>query len=71
MPFAEDNPKPKVASTKVATSAEFKLEAGDWKSLPTLHHIIERLAELPVYGVVGAKVVEGTGVGDVSNARPV
>ncbi|KAJ9193566.1 hypothetical protein DTO166G4_593 [Paecilomyces variotii] len=41
----------------------------DWNKLPTLHHIISRLAEIPVYEVVEAKVVEGEGVPDVSSAR--
>lgn len=71
VPFEEDNPKPKPESVRTSSSAEFKLEAGDWKSLPTLHHVIARLAELPVFEIVGAKVTEGKGVPDVSNARPV
>lgn len=71
VPFEEDSPKPRPESVRTAASAEFKLEAGNWKSLPTLHHVISRLAELPVYEVVGAKVVEGRGVPDVSNAKPV
>lgn len=41
----------------------------DWDALPTLHHIVDVLADIPIYEVVGAKVVEGTGVPDVSSAR--
>jgi hypothetical protein len=61
----------KVEKTLKASGAEVKFEALDWKALPTLHHIVERLAEIPVYEVVEAKVVEGTGVGDVGTARRV
>ncbi|KKY16308.1 putative fad binding domain protein [Diplodia seriata] len=48
-----------------------KFDALDWDALPTLHHVIARLAEVPVYEVVGVKVVESEGVPDVSSARPV
>jgi len=37
--------------------------------LPTLHHIISILQEIPIYEIMGAKVVEGTGVPDVGNAK--
>lgn len=69
--FADAEPKPRVTAAWKAREAKFKIEGGDWKSLPTLHHVISRLAELPVYEVMGAKVVEGVGVPDVSGARPV
>jgi hypothetical protein len=59
----------KIEKTLKASSAEIEFDALDWKALPTLHHIVERLKEVPVYKVVEAKVVEGTGVGDVSAAR--
>ncbi|KAH7014592.1 uncharacterized protein B0I36DRAFT_355783 [Microdochium trichocladiopsis] len=42
--------------------ASVAFDKGAWKSLPTLHHIAERLAELPIYGIIEAKVEEGTGV---------
>lgn len=41
----------------------------DWDALPTLHHVVDVLADIPIYDVVGAKVVEGSGVPDVSAAR--
>lgn len=44
-------------------------DALDSKRLPTLHHITERLAEIPMYEVVEVKVVEGRGVSDVASAR--
>ncbi|TEA16484.1 FAD-dependent monooxygenase OpS4 [Colletotrichum sidae] len=46
-----------------------KLEGHDWERLPTLHHVARFLAEMPVYDYVSAKVVEGTGVPNVSSAR--
>jgi hypothetical protein len=52
-----------------AERASFKFEGLDWDALPTLHHVVSRLEELPVYEVVSAKVVEGVGVPDVSSAR--
>jgi hypothetical protein len=59
----------KIESTQKASSAEIEFDALDWKALPTLHHIVARLKEIPVYKVVEAKVVEGTGVSDVGGAR--
>jgi hypothetical protein len=53
----------------IAEKGGFSFNALDWDALPTLHHVISRLAEIPVYEVVGAKVVEGLGVPDVSSAR--
>jgi hypothetical protein len=44
-------------------------DALDWEALPTLHHVVSRLAGIPVFDVVSAKVVEGVGVPDVSSAR--
>ncbi|GAB1196710.1 hypothetical protein APSETT444_005985 [Aspergillus pseudonomiae] len=52
-----------------ATDAKLEIDGLDWNQLPTLHHIVSRLAEVPVYKVIEAKVVEGEGVPDVSSAR--
>lgn len=70
LPSAEDASatKRKMEKTLKASSAEIVFDALDWKALPTLHHIVERLKEIPVYEVVEAKVVQGTGVSDVSAA---
>ncbi|WQF77696.1 Putative FAD-binding domain, acetoacetate decarboxylase, FAD/NAD(P)-binding domain superfamily [Colletotrichum destructivum] len=46
-----------------------KMEGHDWEKLPTLHHVAKFLAEIPIYKVAGAKVVEGKGVPNVSAAR--
>lgn len=47
----------------------FKIDALTQDDLPTLHHIVSKLAQIPVYEYVSAKVVEGYGVPDVSAAR--
>ncbi|KAG7291214.1 hypothetical protein NEMBOFW57_001226 [Staphylotrichum longicolle] len=52
-----------------ADKASLSFDGLDWEALPTLHHVVSRLAEIPVYEVIGAKVVEGVGVPDVSSAR--
>lgn len=59
----------KIEKTLKAANAEVKFDAGDWKTLPTLHHIVERLKEIPIYEVFEAGISEGTGVSDVSAAR--
>ncbi|KAF2132052.1 FAD/NAD(P)-binding domain-containing protein [Dothidotthia symphoricarpi CBS 119687] len=71
LPFAEDakTVERKFEKSLTAKKAEIKFDALDWKALPTLHHIIERLQEIPIYEVVEAKVVEGTGVSDVSSIQ--
>ncbi|TQB74994.1 hypothetical protein MPDQ_003790 [Monascus purpureus] len=69
--FSEVEPGPKPRRAYTATKASFEIDPLDWEQLPTLHHVISRLAELPVYEIVGAKIVEGEGVLDVSGARPV
>ncbi|KAF2966909.1 hypothetical protein GQX73_g6652 [Xylaria multiplex] len=52
-----------------AKEASVSFEPLDWEALPTLHHIVSRLAEIPIYEVINAKIVEGLGVPDVSSAR--
>ncbi|KAE8311999.1 hypothetical protein BDV41DRAFT_540085 [Aspergillus transmontanensis] len=70
-PFSEATPKPMPKRVYTTKKASFQIDALDWEQLPTLHHVISRLAEVPVYEVVGAKLVEGEGVPDVSGARPI
>ena len=69
VPYAEDNVQPQTRRVWNAAKGSFKIDAMDWEALPTLHHIISRLVELPVYEVVSAKIVEGVGVPDVGAAR--
>ncbi|KAL2847477.1 hypothetical protein BJY01DRAFT_234284 [Aspergillus pseudoustus] len=59
----------KVTRVRTAKKAGFEIDGLSWKALPTLHHIISRLAEIPVDEILSAKVVEGEGVPDVSSAR--
>ena len=69
VPYKEDMPQPKTQRLWKAQKASFKIDALDWDALPTLHHVIDRLAEIPVYEVIGGKVVEGVGVPDVGAAK--
>jgi hypothetical protein len=59
----------KYSKISKARNADIKFDALDWQALPTLHHIVDRLQEIPIYEVIEAKVVEGTGVSDVRCAR--
>lgn len=68
VPFKDATTKPKVERVWRGSSAKIAFDAGDWHRLPTLHHIVERLAEIPVYQVLETKVEEGTGVDDVAAA---
>jgi len=69
VPYKEDSLKPQTQRVWKADKPKFKLDALDVDALPTLHHIIERLAELPVYEIVSGKIVEGVGVPDVRAAQ--
>lgn len=67
----ELDPKPRPQRFYKAAKASFSIDPVDWEALPTLHHVISRLAEVPMYEVMGAKVVEGVGVPDVSSCHRV
>lgn len=70
VPSADEAKAPrKVEKTMMAEKAQIKWDALDWKRLPTLHHIVDRLAEIPVFEVVEAKIEEGKGLSDVRGAR--
>ena len=68
-PFSAATTTPKLTRLFKATKAKFSINPLDQEQLPTLHHVILRLAKLPVYEVVGAKVVEGLGVPNVLTIR--
>ncbi|KAI0974292.1 hypothetical protein F4678DRAFT_486179 [Xylaria arbuscula] len=51
-----------------STNAAILFSAGDWTSLPTLHHVASGLAGMPIYDIVGAKMVEGSGVVEAAPA---
>ncbi|KAI5465858.1 hypothetical protein BGZ63DRAFT_400295 [Mariannaea sp. PMI_226] len=48
----------KVCSMRRSMNASIKMDAQEWESLPTLHHVAAGLAKVPVYSIIGAKVVE-------------
>ena len=45
--------------------AKMSFDAHGWKRLPTLHHIVARLQELPVFEVVEASVTDTEGFSDL------
>lgn len=52
-----------------AADSRIDVRAGDWNSLPTLHHVASALSEVPVYEILEAKTEEGHGVEDLSQAE--
>ncbi|KAL1957498.1 hypothetical protein VTO42DRAFT_5961 [Malbranchea cinnamomea] len=52
-----------------AAKARVSFWPHNWKTLPTMHNIASRLAELPIYGIEEAKVVERRGF--VDGLKPV
>jgi hypothetical protein len=69
--FADATTKPSIKRVLKAKSANIFIQAGEEKDLPTLHYITSRLAEIPIYEVIEAKIVEGTGVADLSHVKAV
>lgn len=75
VPHEEEEPKGTVKKVlrpregAGSSNVSLNMQGLDWTQLPTLHHVASALAEIPIYEVVSAKVVEGTGVPDVSAAR--
>ncbi|KAK1086913.1 hypothetical protein LTR33_001333 [Friedmanniomyces endolithicus] len=63
---AEGTEAPKSFASKTAT---ISLQGKDWQTLPTLHHIADWLAAMPMYGVEEAKLVRSIGVSDSGGAR--
>ena len=52
-----------------AKKTSFEFADVSESDLPTLHHIVSKLKQIPVYEYVAGKVVEGFGVPDVSSAK--
>jgi hypothetical protein len=71
IPLSEEAKKVPSTTNSVMTSknANISCHTVDRKRLPTLYHVVETLSEIPVYEVLGAKVVEGLGARDLSSAR--
>ncbi|KAL4908625.1 hypothetical protein BDW74DRAFT_175308 [Aspergillus multicolor] len=58
-PFAKAVPTAGPQKVYMAKKASILIDPLNWEQLPTLHHIISRLSEVPVLEVVAAKLVEG------------
>jgi hypothetical protein len=54
---------------KIAGSASLSFEAKGWDKLPTVNHIVEALAEIPVYEVLEAKAEFVPSIRDISEAK--
>jgi hypothetical protein len=52
-----------------ASSASLRFEAKGWAKLPTVNHIVESLAEIPVYEVLEAKAEFLLFISDISGAK--
>ncbi|KAM0346679.1 hypothetical protein ACHAPU_005392 [Fusarium lateritium] len=59
----------KVEKTSVGSGSDLRFTAGTWETLPTLNHIATGFSDIPVFGVVKAKVEQGRGVDDIAHAR--
>lgn len=59
----------KVTRLRRTKNAKVEINGLDWDALPTLHHVVSRLAEIPIDEVIDAKITEGLGVPDVSSAQ--
>lgn len=70
VPHAEESKvvPSRVKRVRTTKKAAIEIKPMTWDSLPTLHHVISRLAEIPIDDIVEAKMVEGEGVPDVSSA---
>lgn len=70
-PHAEEAEVARAEAKEVlwAKKPKLEFEAGDWGSLPTLHHIAAGLAGMPIYDIVFAKVTVGVGVSDMLSCR--
>jgi hypothetical protein len=72
--FVPHAQEPKVVASQVTClrrtrNAKVEIDRLGWDALPTLHHVVSRLAEIPVDEVIDAKITEGRGVPDVSSAQ--
>ncbi|KAF2158855.1 hypothetical protein M409DRAFT_38052 [Zasmidium cellare ATCC 36951] len=69
IPSVDKSCKPIIDRMWKARDATVHLDKLDWQALPTMHHIIERLQELPILEVVDARVLEGRGVSSAPLTR--
>jgi 2-polyprenyl-6-methoxyphenol hydroxylase-like FAD-dependent oxidoreductase len=68
---AVETEETKIKRVRQVENAEFQFQDLGFQKLPTLHHIVGRLAEIPVFDVVEASIVYADGVGDLSGARKI
>jgi hypothetical protein len=54
---------------KYAREARLKFDAKGWDKLPTVNHIVEALAEIPVYSILEAKTEFVSSVRTITSAR--
>lgn len=57
-----------VTRVRKTKNAKVSIDGLGWDALPTLHHVVSRLAEIPIDEVIEGKITEGKGVPDVSSA---
>ncbi|KAF2673842.1 FAD/NAD(P)-binding domain-containing protein [Microthyrium microscopicum] len=66
-------PKPSkpeiILERRVAKTADVKVQPRDWETLPTLHHVAQGLADIPIFEVLKAEIVKGRGVEDWGRAE--
>lgn len=60
---------PKVKRKWVAQKSSFQFDGLDWQKLPTLHHIVARIAAFTVVEVINGVLIEGTGCSDLSSSK--
>lgn len=58
-----------VTRVRRTKTAKVNINGLSWEALPTLHHVVSRLSEIPIDEVIDAKITEGLGVPDVSSAQ--
>lgn len=59
----------KVTRLRRAQKAKIDIDGLGWDALPTLHHVVSRLSEIPIDEIIDAKITEGRGVPDMSDAH--
>ncbi|KAI1212096.1 uncharacterized protein F4807DRAFT_417539 [Annulohypoxylon truncatum] len=69
--YAEERKMQPVSTVRrfVGSTGEVIWHPLDWQSLPTLHHIVKRLADIPVTSIVKCGLTEKVGNSDLSSAR--
>ncbi|KAF2152850.1 FAD/NAD(P)-binding domain-containing protein [Myriangium duriaei CBS 260.36] len=72
--FDPRNPEQWDGTTKkvaVARKPAISISEGTWQTLPTIHHIVKELSNIPIYRILESSINSLDSVGDVSGARRV